>query len=254
MNEKPVQVVVFDLDGTLTLSKQALTDDVAELLKKLLEEKYVGVISGGGHMQMEEQFLAHLPSDAKLNKLFVMPVNGAELYEHKDGELSPVYKHLLSEEEDAHVREALEKALTESGFDRSQHHWGERTESRGSQVTFSALGQEAPIDEKLAWDPDKKKRLHILQFLTPLLPDYEIHLGGVTTIDVTKKGIDKAFALREFSKHLGIPIEEMAYVGDALFPGGNDEVVKQTGIRTYAVTSDKSLEDTKAVMRQLLNM
>ncbi len=92
-------------------------------------------------------------------------------------------------------------------------------EDRGSQITFSALGQEAPLDEKKKWDPDFKKREKIKEILKPLIPDFSIQLGGSTSIDVTRPGIDKAYGVKKLQETLGIAIEDMIFVGDAVFPG-----------------------------------
>ncbi len=54
-------------------------------------------------------------------------------------------------------------------------------------------------------------------------------MGGSTSIDVTLPGIDKAYGIRKLRDILGIAIDEMIYVGDALFPGGNDYPARETG-------------------------
>ena len=128
----------------------------------------------------------------------------------------------------------MNKALELSGF-RAGKHWGDLIEDRGSQITFSALGQEAPLDEKKKWDPDFKKREKIKAILEPLIPAFSIQLGGSTSIDVTRPGIDKAYGVKKLHETLGIALRDMIFVGDALFPGGNDYPAKQAGVVSIEV-------------------
>ena len=113
--------------------------------------------------------------------------------------------------------------------------WGEQIEDRGSQITFSALGQQAPIEEKKKWDPDFTKRKKIKALLDNLIPEFSVRLGGTTSVDVTKPGVDKAYGIRKLRDTLGIAIQEMIFIGDALFPGGNDYPAKEAGVVSIQV-------------------
>src|ERR1019366_8593992 len=121
--------------------------------------------------------------------------------------------------------------------------WGPILEDRGSQVTFSALGQDAPVDDKKAWDPTGEKKESLRAAVAPLLPDLEVRSGGSTSIDITRKGIDKAYGMRKLAELTSIPITRMLFVGDRLDEGGNDYPVKATGIRTHAVTAWEDTAD-----------
>ncbi len=126
--------------------------------------------------------------------------------------------------------------------------WGETIEDRGSQITYSALGQQAPLDEKSKWDPDFAKRQKIKALLDVALPDFSVRLGGTTSIDVTLPGIDKAYGIRKLRDTLGITIGEMIYVGDALFPGGNDFPARSTGVVCIQV---RDPNETKRVIEAI---
>ena len=108
-------------------------------------------------------------------------------------------------------------------------------EDRGSQFTFSGLGQDAPLEAKAKWDPDRAKRKAIAAKLRRALPDLSINLGGTTSIDVTGKGVDKAYALRRLSEESGIPIGAMLFLGDAIYPGGNDQPALVSGVDAIRV-------------------
>lgn len=237
------ECIIFDLDSTLAKSKQPIDNEMAEALLSLLAHTYVAVASGGKFDQLRIQVADQIPSSELYNKLYFLPTSGAELYEYRNNSWNSVYKEMLTEQEAQLITQAIHKANDQtSTVDFSQTAYGERIEFRGSQVSFSALGQEAPLQKKKEWDPNRTKREAFRDVLEPLLPDYEVRIGGTTTIDITKKGIDKAYGVKKLSEHLGLSIDHMLYVGDELRPGGNDEVVITTSIPTHAVTSPKDTE------------
>ena len=241
------KLIVFDLDGTLAPSKSALGPDMAALLHNLLGIVKVAVISGGNWPQFEKQLLSNLPEDKRLANLSVLPTCGAKFFQYSSN-----WKELYSEDFTAKEREqiisSLDKAFGEAGF-KVERVWGEVIEDRGSQITLSALGQEAPLAEKVKWDPDFAKRKKIKALLDPLIPGFSVRLGGATSIDVTKPGIDKAYGIRKLRDLLGISLQEMIYVGDALFPGGNDYPAEQAGVVSIAV---RGPDDTKRVIETMI--
>lgn len=244
------KLVCFDIDNTLTLSKAPLGVEMAIALTALLRKTKVALVGGGKFEQFKRQLVDQLPSDSEFSNLYLLPTSGASLYEYALGEWSPVYIETLSEEDALAIRDALMEGAEKSGLvDFSAPSYGERIEFRGAEVTLSVLGQEAPVEEKIAWDPDQAKREALRNAISPLLPNYDVKRGGSTSIDVTKHGVNKAFGIRKISDHLNIPIADMLYIGDQLFPGGNDEVVKETGIKTQAV---KDPSETVLVIEALL--
>lgn len=225
------RLVAFDLDGTLAESKQAIGADMAEWLARLLEVAAVAVISGGDWPQFEKQVVSRLPENADVSRLYIMPTTGTKLYRH-DGSWKPVYAELF----DADERDAILKALDSATADlKHEKTWGEQIEDRGSQITFSALGQEAPLDAKKAWDPDLAKRKHIQAVMREALPDLSINIGGSTSIDVTRKDVDKAYGMRKLADHSGIALDDMLFLGDAIYPGGNDDPVRAMGVDSIKV-------------------
>lgn len=229
-----ITLVAFDLDGTLAESKQALKDTMAEILSDLLAVANVAVISGGDWPQFHKQIVSRLPARADLSKLWLMPTTGTKLYTYRSSTWSPVYAELFSDAEKKEILDAFDSALEATGF-KPEKTWGKRIEDRGSQITFSALGQEAPILEKEHWDPDFAKRKVIQADLRKRLPELSINMGGATSIDITQKGVDKGYGLKRLRDTSGIPLEQMMFIGDAIFPGGNDYPAKEIGLETVRV-------------------
>ena len=241
------KLIVFDLDGTLAESKSALDAEMATLLHDLLGIIKVAIISGGDWPQFEKQLLSNLPDDEHLANLSLLPTCGTKFFEYKSD-----WKKLYSEDFTADEKEkiicSLKKAVAEAGF-KVEKVWGETIEDRGSQITFSALGQQAPLKEKDKWDPDYTKRKKIKAMLDPLLPGFSVRMGGSTSIDVTKPGIDKAYGIRKLRDLLGISLKEMIFIGDALFPGGNDYPAEEAGVVSIPV---RGPNETKPVTKVII--
>jgi len=250
------ELIAFDIDGTLTRSKSPLEDnplvddDMSDLLNKLLGKYKVAIISGASFKQFETQILEHLTKDSELLKnLYLLPTNGTTLcvYDKDSWQCPPVDQ--MSKEEKDKIYEAFNKMFAEVGFKIPEHVYGDVIEDRGSQITFSAYGQKAPIEIKEAWDKDHAKRKAMVEVLKKHLPDFASHIGGSTSIDVTRKGIDKAYGLKKLLKLLGLEATKLLYVGDELTPDGNDAPALTVGGECCSVSGP---EETKVVISELL--
>lgn len=241
------KLIIFDLDGTLAESKAAIDEEMAGILTRLMKVAKVAIISGGDWPQFEKQVLSHLPDKKSLKKLSILPTCGTKYYQYKDG-WKELYAENFTDEEKKTIIAQLDGAVKQSGF-KAKKTWGEQIEDRGSQITFSALGQQAPLDEKKKWDPDFAKRKKIKLALDKTLSQFSVQLGGATSIDVTKPGIDKAYGIRKLKKTLHIKISEMLFLGDALFEGGNDHPARTTGVDCIQV---RDPEETKRVLEGVI--
>jgi len=241
------KLIVFDLDGTLAESKSSLDAEMSALLHDLLGVVKVAIISGGDWPQFEKQLLSYLPHDERLVNLSLLPTCGTKFFQYT-GDWKKLYAENFSADEKEKIVSALKKALGVAGF-QVEKVWGEVIEDRGSQITFSALGQQAPLEEKEKWDPDFSKRKTIKAILDTLIPEFSIRLGGSTSIDVTKPGIDKAYGIGKLRDILGISLKEMIFIGDALFPGGNDYPAEEAGVACIRV---RGPHETKPVTAAII--
>ena len=236
------KLIVYDLDGTLAESKASLDGQMASLLHDLLGIAKVAVISGGGWPQFEKQVLTHLPHDERLLNLSLLPTCGTKFFQY-NGSWKLLYSEDLTATEKEKITSSLNAAVAANGF-KPEKVWGKVIEYRGSQITFSALGQQAPLDEKDKWDRDFGKRKKMKATLDTSIPEFSVRLGGATSIDVTRHGIDKAYGIRKLRDILGVSLREMIYIGDAIFPGGNDYPAKEAGVTCVAV---RGPQETKPV-------
>lgn len=243
-------IMAFDLDDTLAPSKSPLPDRMGALLSRLLDVVPVCIISGGQFGQFSMQVVDQLTGASRegFGRLHLMPVTGTQYYRFVDGGWKQIYAENLSDEEKRRALAAVETMARELGYWECQT-WGPILEDRGSQITFSALGQAAPVDAKRAWDPTGEKKNRLAAAVSELLPELAVRSGGSTSVDITRKGIDKAYGMRKLSEMTGIGFPEILFVGDRLDPDGNDHPVMALGIPTHGV---KDWEDTAAYLETVL--
>lgn len=232
------KVIVCDLDGTLALSKADLSQEMSEVICRVLERNLFAVISGAGFGQFKSQFLSHIKCGPERKKsLFIFPTNGSSCYGYRSDidDWAVIYEEKLKEEDKEKIINSLNKAIEILDIDIS-NAFGDVIEDRGGQITFSGCGQKAPLEVKESWDKDNSKRKKIVNLIKDELSDFEVKIGGTTSIDITPKGIDKAYAISKIIEVLRCNKEDIVFFGDALFPGGNDESVKKTGILAVSVS------------------
>ncbi|PIR04929.1 MAG: HAD family hydrolase [Candidatus Liptonbacteria bacterium CG11_big_fil_rev_8_21_14_0_20_35_14] len=237
------KVIVFDLDGTLTESKSNLGKEMAVLLCALLGKRKVAVMGGGNREQFQRQLLTYLHcAKTQLENLFILPTSGASFFKFQKNNWRKVYQHRLSQEEKTKIFNAFEMSFKTIGYLEPKKTYGKIIEDRESQITFSALGQKAPLIQKENWNKNMDMRRELKITLEKHLPKFEVRLGGLTSIDITKKDLDKAFGVQEIMKALSVSKKDIVYIGDALYEGGNDFAVIKTGINTIQISGPANVK------------
>jgi phosphomannomutase len=230
-------MIAFDLDGTLAVTKSPIAGEMAGLLRDLLLPYEVCVISGGAFEQFRMQLIEQLAASTKqLSRLHIMPTSGTKYlrFDVQTMEWVTLYSEDLSPQTRARIVEVLSTGAKTLGYWEAEPS-GQIIEDRGTQVTYSALGQQASAALKYAWDPDGVKKRALRDFAAQRLPDLEVHIGGTTSVDVTNTGIDKAYGMRKLMVSVGLSTSDILFFGDQLGEGGNDYPVKGVGIDTISV-------------------
>ncbi|MCA9327900.1 HAD-IIB family hydrolase [Candidatus Saccharibacteria bacterium] len=252
------RAIIFDLDGTLTPSKALMTSEMAAVFAQALDQFEVCVISGGSFKRFEKQLFASLPEEVRLSKLTIMPTCGTQRYEYDDatGSWHLAYIDELSGHQRQQIVAALEEGIAHFGYDKLEAH-GERIEDRGSQITYSALGQDIAdvqgaegLRRKAAWDMDNSKKEQLREYVQRRLPDFEVRISSPTSIDVSKPGMDKAYGVNEFLRIRSLAPEAVVFFGDRLMPGGNDYPVKRLGVDCIPV---ENWQEAASILKQILD-
>jgi len=248
-----VELVAFDLDDTLADSKSPISSAMAAALARLMGLRSVAIISGGRMQQFEQQVLSLLPQDTPLEHVHLLPTCGARYLRFKDGEWYQVYVHDMTVGQRRRAIDVITRWAKQLGdWEPDDKVKGARIEDRGSQVTYSALGQLAAAADKRAWDPTGARRHALRDAVADELPDLAVAAGGATSIDVTRRGVDKAYGLVQLQRRTGILLDQMLFIGDRTEPGGNDHPVVELGVSTISVTNcDQTLRVVTRLCEQM---
>lgn len=236
------KLIAFDLDGTLAPSKSYFDPKMVDLFNRLLEKYEVCVISGAKYELFQRQFLTQITSDPNLlSRLHLLPTTGTRYYKFVDDEWKLQYAEDFTEEDKQKIIKALETGWAEAGTPVEQTY-GPTIEDRDSQITLSPLGQEVVaelgdkgVEIKESWDPDMKIRMKVVEVVSKEIPNFNVKVAGLTSIDVTIPGVDKAYGMNKLMEATGFSKENILFIGDKIVPGGNDYAVKEFGIDCIAV-------------------
>ena len=249
---KKYDTLIFDLDGTLAVSKSPISIEIGELLADVTKSMNVVIITGGNFDQIKKQVINRLGKNAFFENFYVLPTSGSSMVEYNVQTKSwdYVYQHDLTSEQKERLIQRLESSLAKVSFSITPEQLeGKQIEDRGSQLTFSALGQNQKPEIKELWDTNQEKRKEIVSHMRDLQNEFDINIGGTTSIDITLKGIDKEYGINEFYKKTSLNISHGLFVGDKIFPGGNDYPATKTGI-DYKETSGP--EETMKIIKEVL--
>jgi len=253
------ELFVFDLDGTLVETKSHMTRDMAALITALLGVAKVAVIGGGKYELFNELFLKKLNCPKLLlTKLFLFPTTATSFYRYRNG-WKKVYNLKLNPLESRRIKQAFEEVFKEIGYAHPKKTYGEIIEDRGTQVSFSVYGQDIVkvlgvkgVAIKKRWLKNNlNKKIKIAKLVARKLPEFDVHAAGFTTIDVTRKNVNKAYGIHQIEKYLKIPVGNMFFIGDGIFKGGNDYAVLSTGIDYMPVNGP---DETAKILRDILRL
>lgn len=211
-----IKLLAFDLDGTLTQHKTKLSKEHQEVLERL-NEKYILVMAGAGQCRRIFEQMNRFPID-------IIGNYGMQFakYNPKTKDLDMVYdikKECDQKECEKRVMALREKhGFTSFSGDNVEYH------SSGC-ITFPILGTKARQEDKLAFDPDRKKRRAFYDEVIAAFPEYNVFVGGSSSFDMAPLPYNKYYALDKYCKEVGISHEEAVFVGDDYGLGGNDESV-----------------------------
>lgn len=231
--EQPMvkEVIFADMDGTLCDSCRPFSKEMEDAIRKLQDKGYSFVIvSGSTPQNISEQ--TNIACDA-------VACSGACI---GDTFGNVHYEFKLTNAEKQLIIHALHHLINKYKIF-PQTNIDDQILDRQSEITFSALGRHADSKLKDEYDPAQVKRMTHVKFLRGYLSDaFEIRIGGTTSIDITRKGVDKGAGVLKWCELNDYSPEDCIYIGDALYKGGNDEAVLYVhGLETYPV---KYVKDT----------
>ncbi len=227
-------------DGDQTLYQDVKTP-VTEMSQLIDSGFGFGIISGTN----ADEIARLIRSNEIARQHHILACSGASCYYHDGKKLERVYEDEISFLDKHKIKHALMSLIVKYDIEPLTNRQ-DQLQDRKSQITLSALGRNAPISAKNAFDPDKSKREMYVKWLREqnLLPEdrYDVNIGGTTSLDITLKGMNKAYGIRRFADYNNVSLDEILFIGDKIMPGGNDfSVTTLPGVRPIQVSS---LEET----------
>ena len=241
MDAKKIKLIAMDLDGTLTQHKEQLTPSQRAVLDRL-SEKYTLLMVGAGQVRRIFNQLGKYPIDIIGNYGLQYAV-----YD-KEAEDIRIVEDITLPQGD---RESIEARVN---FLREKHGFtvfkGDSVEYHPSGcITFAVLGTKADQPDKLAFDPDRKKRRAFYKEVKELFSEYRVFIGGSSSFDMAPAPYDKRYALEKYCEEKGFSPEEVLFIGDDYGEGGNDECVFKSDFLSVKIDDYRKLGEALAFLR-----
>ncbi|MBO5212201.1 MAG: HAD family phosphatase [Clostridia bacterium] len=240
MDKNNIKLIAMDLDGTLTQHKQQLDIAHKDALDAL-SKKYKLLMVGAGQARRIFDQMGKYPIDIIGNYGLQYAV-----YNEKKQDIDIVRDEIFEIKKDD-----IENKVN---FFREKYNFkeyrGENVEYHPSGcVTFPILGTKALPEDKLSFDPDRKKRRLIYDEVKEAFSDYNVFVGGSSSFDMSPKPYNKYYALSLYCKENNIPHSSVVYIGDDYGYGGNDESVYNSDFNYLTIDN---YEDFPKIIKDLL--
>ena len=239
------RVFIFDVDGTLTPSRQFMNYDSEQFFDEWSQKNYFVLVSGSDVDKLKEQ----LPERFFSRALGTFGCAGNKLYV----EDNLVYENTFKVEQK--LQNFLEMKLKESKY---PHSYGNHIEDRGSMVNFSIVGRNCTQEQReeyYKWDKENGERKIIAQAIKEKFPDLDAVIGGQISIDIYPKGNDKSQVLNVIEQERLVPPSEYIFIGDGIENGGNDYPLAKLmdNIEGCDWYHTKGWEHTKEILESLID-
>lgn len=216
---KEKKVIIADVDDTVCDSCQIISSEMAEQISRMIAQGYeFAFISGTKHEDLRKMI-----SSKVREKHHLLATTGTNYAIVEDEKVNKIYNYSFTPEEKQEIMAAFKKLISHYGI-KTLTTEEDQLQDRDSQITLSAIGRNAPSEMKAGYDPSGEKRKIWVEFLKQQVDEskYELKIGGTTSIDITRKGLDKEWGISTFSDYHKIPFSSVVFFGDKIYPGGND--------------------------------
>lgn len=241
MSEKPQNpriIAMFDVDGTLTIPRGEVTNDMMTFMKDLSKKITVGIVGGSDLPKQEEQL-----GDGIVN---VFPFNFSQngLVAYEDGkllEIQTISKH-LGEDNLKKIVNWVMKYLSDVDIPVKR---GTFIEFRSGMLNISPIGRNCSRAERNDYETFDLKhniRKNMVEAMKKEFANLNLtfSIGGQISFDVFPRGWDKTYSLKFIKAE---DFDEIHFFGDKTFEGGNDyEIFSHERTIGHTVTSP---DDTK---------
>ena len=246
------RIFIFDVDGTLTPSRQPMTEEFQKFFKQWIKKNKFYLVTGSDLPKLQEQMCMY---DIEAEGIFTCCGNQFWL----PNSSVPIQSADLIYDNKFKVPRKLNKLLgTIMSNSQYPYRYGNHIEDRGSMVNFSIVGRDCTQEQReeyFEWDKQSLERKIIAQAIKEKFPDLDAVIGGQISIDIYPKGNDKSQVLNVIEQERLVPPSEYIFIGDGIENGGNDyplaELMDNTEMCDWYHT--KGWKHTKEILESLID-
>ena len=237
LHGKRKKVVAMDLDATLSQHRTPVPWRNLKAVEALCA-KYGCVMVGGGNAPRIHRQMCEFP-------IPVLGNYGMQEAMVTNGEFK-VVRAVSNTVDRAFFRRETDRLREKYGFTK---YAGEPLEFHASgMVTFALIGVGAANADKLAFDPDRKKRRAMYKEVCETFPDCSVFIGGTTSFDIAGKSYNKYDATVRWAAERGFGPNDIVFIGDDFADGGNDSHARTGGLDRIVITDYRKFADAIGVL------
>ena len=232
---KKLHKFIFDVDGTLTPSRQRIDTDFAVYFSTFCVDNYVCLVTGSDREKTIEQVGEEIYSLSKR----VYNCSGSDVWEGENNVYTSTWT--LPHEAEKWLRQ--ECRISEFPLRTGLH-----IEKRPGMVNFSIVGRHATLGERKLYvkhDSKTNERARIAKEFKKRFPDIQAVVGGETGIDIFPVGKDKAQIIDDFDKN-----DKLYFFGDRMDKDGNDYSLAQKVHYAKSVSGWKETKETLCYLQE----
>ena len=244
------RIFIFDVDGTLTPSRQPMTEEFQKFFKQWIKKNKFYLVTGSDLPKLQEQMCMY---DIEAEGIFTCCGNQFWL----PNPSVPIQSADLIYDNKFKVPRKLNKLLgTIMSNSQYPYRYGNHIEDRGSMVNFSIVGRDCTQEQReeyFEWDKQSLERKIIAHAIKEKFPDLDAVIGGQISIDIYPKGNDKSQVLEHIEKLHSTG--KIIFIGDGIENGGNDYPLAHLmdNIEGCDWYHTKGWEHTKEILESLID-
>ncbi len=243
------RVFIFDVDGTLTPSRQPMTEEFQKFFSEWVKTNKFYLVTGSDIEKLQEQMCFF---DIEAEALFTCCGNEMWIPDPHIVNISAYQEY----RKEFKVPETLRTYLGEQlRFSDYPIRAGNHIEDRGTLLNFSIVGRDCTLTQRRdynQYDNQMEERKTIAKYIKEQWKDLDAVIGGQISIDIYPKGKDKSQVLDVIKQHQITPADEYIFIGDRTMEGGNDYPLAklmdtEADCKYYQV---KNWEETKTILEK----